>query len=115
MKKFTLHKSRIVRRHAEFQSVYAHGKSIANRFIVLYVAKSDSDLKVGFAAGKKLGTAVERNRIKRILREAFRLNQHQLKSGFKILLVGRKSLVGKKFQDANRAFIDICKRAEIWK
>ena len=115
MKKFTLKKSQIVRRHSEFQAVYIHGKSLANRFIVIYLAPTDSDFKVGFAAGKKLGNAVTRNRIKRILREAFRLNQHRIDFHGKILIVGRKSLIEKKSTDVAHALIDIFKRAEILK
>ena len=113
MKKFALKKSQIVRTHKDFQSVYSRGKSFANRDLVLYVLKTDSALKVGFAAGKKLGDSVVRNRVKRILREAFRLNQHLISDGYSILLVGRKNLIDKKSQIAEKAFLDLCRRAGI--
>lgn len=111
-KNFSLPKSRIVRTHDDFQKIYSSGKSFANRFLVLYVLPSES-LKVGFAAGKKLGNAVIRSRVKRILREAFRLNQHRLKNNVQILLVGRKALIDQKMQVAEKSFIDLCKRADI--
>ncbi len=56
-----------------FTAVFDEGTSIAGRFVVLHhLSKSDGPARVGFAAGKRLGKAVQRNRMKRRLREAFR-------------------------------------------
>ena len=71
----TLARSRMLKRAASFQRVYRLGKSYAGRHLVLYVFRvraGEKKLKgeVGFAAGKKLGCAVERNRVKRRLRAA---------------------------------------------
>ena len=113
---YRLPKRRILSDKAQFQRVYHAGRSYANRFLVLYVLRSgELDGKVGFAAGKKLGNAVVRNRVKRILRESYRLHQGKLCSGFALLLVGRKALTNAGCGDAQRAFLQLCGRAGILK
>ncbi len=111
---YRLPKKRIIRDKDEFQTVYRHGRSYANRYMVLYVYRSEDLDKVGFAAGKKLGNAVVRNRVKRLLRESYRLSQSCVKGGYTLLLIGRKAAVEAKCVNVQEAFCQLCKRAEIW-
>ena len=81
-------------RSQDFDRVYRAGRSVANRYLVLYRFQRDEDggataggqapARVGFSVSKRLGSAVERNRVKRCLREAYRLNKpgfyHELAS-----------------------------------
>jgi len=111
---YKLSKQNILRKNREFQSVYRYGKSYANRYMVLYVLSvKEPQSKVGFAAGKRLGNAVTRNRLKRLLRETYRLNQNQLKTKHNLLLVGRKSATTVKYAVVERAFKALCKKARI--
>ena len=111
---YKLPKQNILRKNKQFQSVYRYGKSYANRIMVIYVlSNKDTQRKVGFAAGKRLGNAVVRNRVKRLLRETYRLNQHKLKLGFDLLLVGRKPMVDVKYKVVSKAFGDLCTKARI--
>lgn len=110
----TLPKGAVLRKNKNFQTVYRLGKSYANRQLVLYVMPGRGDRRVGFAAGRRLGVAVVRNRVKRLLREAYRLNQHRLKSGIDILLVGRQPIVAEKLPAVAAAFLDLCARAKIF-
>ena len=113
---FRLSKSEIYRGKHDFNAVHSKGKSFANHALVMLVVKDEKyNGKVGFAAGKKLGNAVVRNRVKRLMREAYRLNKNSLRRDCGIILVGRKFLVTAKFQDAQKAFLDICRRAKIFK
>lgn len=112
---FGLPKAKILRRKRDFQTVYGQGRAWVNRYLVLYVLISKELAgKVGFAAGKKLGNAVVRNRVKRLLRECYRLHQHELRSDAALLLVGRRPLVGKKYVCAERSFLSLAKRADIF-
>ena len=110
---FELPRSEILRK-AEFQKVYSQGKSFAVRDIVIYIFRTE-DLKgkVGFAAGKKLGCAVVRNRVKRLMREAYRLNKNKIRRDAAIILVGRKNLIDANFQVAEKSFLAVCRRAKI--
>ena len=110
---FELPRSEILRK-AEFQKVYSRGKSFAVRDIVIYIFRAENlKGKVGFAAGKRLGCAVVRNRVKRLLREAYRLNKNKIRRDAAIILVGRKNLVDANFHAAEKAFLEVCRRAKI--
>jgi len=110
---YTLPKSGRLRRNESFQAVYRSGKSYANRHLVLYVLpQRGGSRRVGFAAGRRLGSAVVRNRIKRLLREAYRLEQHRLVDGIDLILVGRQSLIGEGLSTAAAAVRHLCARAK---
>ena len=113
---FRLSKSEIFRGKHDFNAVHSRGRSFSNHALVLLVVNNERyNGKVGFAAGKKLGGAVVRNRVKRLMREAYRLNKNSLRRDCGIILIGRKFLVNAKFQDAQQAFLDVCRRAKIFK
>ena len=107
----TLPRRRMLKRRSDFQRVYHTGKTFANR----YFFESDKlGNKVGFAAGKKLGCAVKRNRVKRLLRESYRKNQQQIKSGIALLFIGRKAAVKAKCDAVEQSFLQLGKKAGIF-
>lgn len=113
-KKFSFSKDNVLRKTRQFQTVYKTGKSYANKHLVLYVMpKQDGPRRIGFAVGKRLGGAVVRNRIKRLLRESFRLNQHCLKQGVDLIVIGRQPVVGKDYDVVNKAMLDLFGKAKI--
>lgn len=111
---YELDKSEIIRDKKDFNRVYTKGRSFAVRDMVVYILKDERcNGKVGFAAGKKLGCAVVRNRVKRLLRETFRLCKKNIRRDCGIILVGRKSLVDKKLNASIKSFQLLCKRANL--
>lgn len=112
----TLPRKRMIKRRSDFQQVYRVGRSYANRYFVLYVFSSQAIKgKVGFAAGKKLGCAVVRNRVKRLLRESYRLHQQELRDDVVLLLVGRKAMVNVKCGVVEQAFVKLGHKAKIFR
>jgi ribonuclease P protein component len=114
VKRFTLPKVGRLCHNKNFQAVYRSGKSYANKNLVLYVLPNQSaSRRIGFAAGKRLGSAVIRNRLKRLLREAYRHHQEKIITGVDLVLVARQPLVKAGVDQAIKAFVDICARAKI--
>ena len=112
--KYKLPKNGRLHENSQFQTVYRTGRSVANRMAVLYlVSNGQANNQIGFAAGKRLGNAVVRNRVKRLLREAYRLQQQKLLQGYDLVLVGRKNLIEADLQKTVNAFLDLCLRAKI--
>ena len=106
----------MLKRRSDFQRVYRTGRSWANRYFVLYAFESDRlEGKVGFAAGKKLGCAVTRNRVKRLLRETYRHHQDLVRPGLALLLVGRKAMVNVKCDLVEKAFLSLGKKAGVFR
>jgi ribonuclease P protein component len=86
-------KRRRLSRSGEFERVYREGRSHASRHLVVYAFPRSGDghdePRLGISVGRKLGGAVERNRMKRLLREAFWANAAELRPGHDFVIVAR--------------------------
>jgi ribonuclease P protein component len=89
-------KRRRLSRSGEFDRVYREGSSHANRFLVVYSfprsEEEDEGLRLGISVGRKVGGAVERNRIKRALREAFWSLEPELPPDHDFVLLARAEI-----------------------
>ncbi|MBI3162243.1 MAG: ribonuclease P protein component [Chloroflexi bacterium] len=92
------------------------GKSYAHPLVVLVAQASENpahSVRVGVAAGKTAGTAVHRNRAKRLLREAIRPYLTSLASGWDLILIARPGLATATLADARSALLNLLRRAKI--
>jgi ribonuclease P protein component len=91
MKTPTSGRSGRLSRSAEFERVYRQGRSTGNRQLVLYAFPNSTNERprIGLSVSRKVGGAVERNRVKRLLREAFANAEHRLQAGHDLVVVAR--------------------------
>lgn len=103
-----------MKRNSDFKRVYKKGRSVANRLVVMYILHDNiPHRKAGFSVSKKIGCAVQRNRIKRLFREVYRLNQGNLIKGINLVFVARQPSKDASFQDLVKAFQDLFRKAHI--
>ena len=113
-------------RSEDFKRVRRSGKSYAHPLVVLITLKSEKSegarVRVGVAAGRTVGTAVTRNRAKRLLREVMRILipdislQHVREdsaSGLDMILIARPGLASASLEEAHKALLNLLKRAQI--
>ena len=111
MQRLTFSRSERLRRAADFDRVYSNGKRVAAVSLLLIFCSSPSQTtRLGVSVGRKIGKAVVRNRVKRLLRECFRLNKHKIKKGYDILLVARKGVEELKFAQVEGLVLDLFRR-----
>ncbi|MBE6759957.1 MAG: ribonuclease P protein component [Ruminococcaceae bacterium] len=87
----------------EFRRAYGRGRNAVSAGLVVYcLKKKNSGVRVGITTGKKVGNAVLRNRARRIIREAVRLCEHDIRGNWDIVLVARTRTPFLKTQDVHR-------------
>ncbi len=100
-----------IKKNEDFRKVYAKGRSVGSKILVIYRAKTPSEEKrFGFTISKKVGKAVVRNRMKRILKEICRLNSNWFKAGYDYVLIPRKSAIDKSYNDLQEELQRLVKR-----
>lgn len=114
--KYTFKRSLRLCKKKDFQYVYKHGKSYVDYHSILYVFKCSDEKtsKIGIAVGKKLGNAVVRNKIKRLMREIYRHNSFKIKDGFNLIWIARRPLVNSDINTFNKSFKKIFNKAKIF-
>ena len=96
-----------------FRRLY-HTSGQADSYLVLYARKNRSDCnRVGLTVSKKLGHAVVRNRVRRRLREVYRLNEEKFAPGWDIVVVARSRAVEASFAALTRSYLNLAKKAGI--
>jgi len=101
-------------RSEDFKRVRRSGKSYAHPLVVLIVQTHEQPrVKVGVAAGRTIGTAVHRNRAKRLLREAMRTLLPRIATNLDLILIARPGLVTATLEETRNALLNLLQRAQI--
>jgi ribonuclease P protein component len=91
-KPFAFRKSEHLRRPAEFRRVYDRQCSLADGWLVVYACENElPHSRLGMSVSRKVGKATQRNRLRRLYREAFRLTRQDLPTGLDLVLIPRRS------------------------
>jgi len=91
-----------LKKSSEFNSVYKQGKSCVTKNIVMYWKKNRKPCnRIGCTVSKKVGNAVVRNRVKRLMKESYRLNSKNIPKGYDLVFVARV-----RMKDANYVAVE---------
>lgn len=99
-----------LRKNHEYQEVYKKGKSLANRYLVMYVLeREDGPNRYGISVSKKVGNSVVRHRITRLIRESIRKDDERTLDGKDIIIIARVSANNKSFVEIDGAVMHLFK------
>ena len=126
MKKSGLAKNDRIYLNNDFKNILEHGVKVYGKGIVLWYRlypQGEEDLKIrpsqkariGIIVAKRLGNAVQRNRCKRLLKEAFRINRHLINKSADCIFCPKDINIFKDYSTVSAAFLDLIKKAKILK
>ncbi|HLS08926.1 ribonuclease P protein component [Lentibacillus sp.] len=104
-----------IKDNKEFQYVFKHGNSFANRELVLYYIEKPGQqhFRIGLSVGKKLGNAVMRNRIKRYLRQAFLELEGYIRPTTDIIIIARYPTRQMNFHDVKKSLVHLLSKKRL--
>jgi ribonuclease P protein component len=104
-----------IKENRDFRRIYARGKSLVSPYVVVYFMKNRrGNIRLGITAGKKIGTAVARNRAKRLIRAAFRSCMPNICAGFDFVVVARTRILSVKSTAVEKSVIKLLKSAGLY-
>lgn len=116
-KRLTLGASQRLKQARDFTRLKVGGRRLVRGCLLLNWGETPQQgrSRLGVVAAKSIGSAVVRARAKRLLREAFRLHQHELRAPSEVVLVARNSIANKAFADVDRDFLSAVRAAGLLK
>lgn len=100
--------SESLKKNRDFQNVYKQGKSYANKYLVMYVMKNQTDKnRIGISVSKKVGNSVIRHHLTRLIRESYRLQEDMFNSGLDIVIIARTTARDVGFHEIESAVMHL--------
>ena len=110
-----MNKHQRVKKNKDFQKVFKHGKSFANRQFVIYSLRTEGqeEFRLGISVSKKVGNAVTRNRIKRYVRQAVLELKDDLRPDRDYIIIARNQAASIDFHETKKSLIHIMRIARV--
>ena len=100
--------SESLKKNGQFREVYKNGRSLANKYLVIYVLENNLEInRLGISVSKKVGNSVVRHHLARLVRESYRLHEDMFNSGLDIVVVARKSAASISYHDMESALLHL--------
>lgn len=101
-----------LKKNREFRNAFTKGRWYKGKYLVIYFLPNKLEFnRIGIAISKKVKTSVERNHIKRIIRESYRLNERKIKTGYDMVILWKNSEKPAVFEDVDRELIYLLKKS----
>lgn len=108
--------SESLKKNTDFQEVYRSGRSKANRYLVCYVKENGLGInRIGVSVSKKTGNSVIRHRLKRLIKEAWRLSEDKFHIGYDLVFIARVNAKDCAYKDIESAIYDLTKKHKVFK
>ena len=100
--------SESLKKNPDFQNVYRRGKSCTNRYFVMYTLENGTGgNRIGISVSKKVGNSVIRHRVKRLVREAYRLQEEKFASGLDLVVIARVTAKNISYWETESALLHL--------
>ena len=105
-----------LKKDSDFRKVYKHGKSFANRYLVMYILNNKSEYsRIGISVSKKVGKAIIRNKVRRRIKEAYRLNiDEKIKNGYDIVFIARVAIKDADYVDIEKSMKHLIRKSDMY-
>ena len=109
-------KKNVLRRKSDFSTIYNKGKSVGDRYVVLFYRKNNLPYnRIAYLASKKVGNAVKRNRARRLMKESFRLKKMEIPTGYDLIFIARNTITNRKCAEVKKSLASALKRTGVIK
>jgi len=105
-----------LKKNSDFNVVYSKRRSMANKLLIIYITENElNNSRVGFVVSKKVGNSVIRSKVKRLMKESYRINDNRFKLGYDIIFIARAECKNSTFNEIESAIIHLMKRMKLTK
>ena len=107
-------KKNVLRKKSDFASIYRRGKSVGDRYVVIFYKKNHLPYnRTAFVASKKVGNSVRRNRAIRLMKESYRLSEYSVPQGYDFIFIARNTITDRKCAEVQKSLESAMKKTGV--
>ncbi len=100
--------SESLKKNSDFQKVYSAGRSYANRYLVMFILENGTGCnRIGISVSRKVGNSVVRHRLKRLIKEVYRIHEGMFHCGYDIIVIARVTAKEISYRETESALLHL--------